>query len=151
MDALDIDLGGVFAYVDPGGAGATAKIVRSDNSGGDSQLGNLVARAMQTQEGVEAEAGGLVGQGEDGRLVDEPAIPVQAPLDLHGLEEPRVGAGGVDDLGEVAALEDLGAGAIEPRRHQPQGQPRLGDVADRQVLTQQRLEPLALQHPAQAG
>jgi len=48
----DIDLNGVFAYVDPPG---TAKITRSDNSGGDSQLGNLVARAMQTQQGVEAQ------------------------------------------------------------------------------------------------
>jgi 5'-nucleotidase / UDP-sugar diphosphatase len=48
----DIDLGGVFAYVNPPG---TAKIVRSDTSGGDSQLGNLVARAMQTRSGVEAE------------------------------------------------------------------------------------------------
>jgi 5'-nucleotidase len=51
----DIDLGGVFSYVAPGGAGATTKITRTDNSGGDSQLGNLVARAMQVQEGVEAE------------------------------------------------------------------------------------------------
>lgn len=51
----DIDLGGVFAYVTPGGATGTAKITRSDLSGGDSQLGNLVARAMQSQEGVEAE------------------------------------------------------------------------------------------------
>ncbi|RMH44834.1 MAG: bifunctional metallophosphatase/5'-nucleotidase [Deltaproteobacteria bacterium] len=47
-----IDLDGVFAYVDaPGGA----KIVRNDPTGGDSQLGNLVARAMQTRSGVEAE------------------------------------------------------------------------------------------------
>ena len=48
----DIDLNGVFAYVDPPG---TAKITRNDNSGGDSQLGNLVARAMQLQQGVDAE------------------------------------------------------------------------------------------------
>src|SRR6185503_10466375 len=48
----DIDLNGTFAYVDPPG---TAKIVRNDPSGGDSQLGNLVARAMQTQLGVEAQ------------------------------------------------------------------------------------------------
>jgi len=47
-----INLQGVFAYVDPPG---TAKIVRNDPSGGDSQLGNLVARAMQLQEGVEAQ------------------------------------------------------------------------------------------------
>jgi 2',3'-cyclic-nucleotide 2'-phosphodiesterase (5'-nucleotidase family) len=50
---LDIDLNGKFAYVNPAPAGA--KIVRSDPSGGDSQLGNLVARAMQLQDGVEAE------------------------------------------------------------------------------------------------
>jgi len=48
----DIDLGGVFSYVDTDGGG---KIVRNDLSGGDSQLGNLVARSMQLQEGVEAE------------------------------------------------------------------------------------------------
>jgi 2',3'-cyclic-nucleotide 2'-phosphodiesterase (5'-nucleotidase family) len=48
----DIDLNGVFAYVNPPG---TAKIVRNDPSGGDSQLGNLVARAMQQQVGVEAQ------------------------------------------------------------------------------------------------
>jgi len=48
----DIDLNGVFAYVDPPG---TATIVRNDPSGGDSQLGNLVARAMQTQQGVDAQ------------------------------------------------------------------------------------------------
>ncbi len=49
----DIDLNGVFSYVNP--MPATAKIVRNDPSGGDSQLGNLVARSMQLQEGVEAE------------------------------------------------------------------------------------------------
>jgi 5'-nucleotidase / UDP-sugar diphosphatase len=48
----DIDLGGVFAYVNPPG---TAKIIRSDTTGGDSQLGNLVARSMQIRSGVEAE------------------------------------------------------------------------------------------------
>ncbi len=48
----DIDLNGVFSYVNPPG---TAKIVRNDPSGGDSQLGNLVARAMQLQEGVDAQ------------------------------------------------------------------------------------------------
>jgi 5'-nucleotidase / UDP-sugar diphosphatase len=47
-----IDLNGVFAYVAPPG---TAKVTRTDTSGGDSQLGNLVTRAMQTQSGVEAE------------------------------------------------------------------------------------------------
>ena len=49
----EIDLNGVFSYVNPSTAGT--KIVRSDPSGGDSQLGNLVARSMQLQEGVEAE------------------------------------------------------------------------------------------------
>jgi 2',3'-cyclic-nucleotide 2'-phosphodiesterase (5'-nucleotidase family) len=48
----DINLSGVFAYINPPG---TAKIVRNDPSGGDSQLGNLVARAMQQQQGVEAQ------------------------------------------------------------------------------------------------
>jgi 5'-nucleotidase / UDP-sugar diphosphatase len=46
----DIDLNGVFAYVEP-----KEKILRNDTSGGDSQLGNLVARSMQLQDGVEAE------------------------------------------------------------------------------------------------
>jgi 2',3'-cyclic-nucleotide 2'-phosphodiesterase (5'-nucleotidase family) len=45
------DLKGVFAYVDTGGN----KIVRNDPSGGDSQLGNLVARAMQRRQGVDAD------------------------------------------------------------------------------------------------
>ena len=48
----DLDLDGVFAYVNTDGQ---AKIVRNDLSGGDSQLGNLVARSMQTRAGVEAE------------------------------------------------------------------------------------------------
>jgi len=48
----EIDLNGVFAYVDkPEGE----KIQRTDNTGGDSQLGNMVARSMQLTEGVEAE------------------------------------------------------------------------------------------------
>ncbi|HEY6174143.1 MAG TPA: bifunctional UDP-sugar hydrolase/5'-nucleotidase [Kofleriaceae bacterium] len=49
----DIDLNGKFAYVDPQPAGT--KILRNDASGGDSQLGNLVARSMQLQQGVEAQ------------------------------------------------------------------------------------------------
>jgi 2',3'-cyclic-nucleotide 2'-phosphodiesterase (5'-nucleotidase family) len=49
----DIDLDGVFAYVDTDDTGA--KVTRNDLSGGDSQLGNLVARSMQTRPGVEAE------------------------------------------------------------------------------------------------
>jgi len=48
----EIDLGGVFAYVSPEN---DAKILRNDQAGGDSQLGNLVARAMQVQQGVDAE------------------------------------------------------------------------------------------------
>ena len=51
----DIDLNGVFAYVDVDSKLNSGKIVRNDPSGGDSQLGNLVARAMQTQQGVEAQ------------------------------------------------------------------------------------------------
>jgi 5'-nucleotidase/UDP-sugar diphosphatase len=46
------DLDGVFAYVD---SKADAKIVRNDASGGDSQLGNLVARAMQQRPGIDAD------------------------------------------------------------------------------------------------
>jgi len=48
----DIDLNGVFSYVNVASGG---KILRSNDSGGDSQLGNLVARSMQLQQGVEAE------------------------------------------------------------------------------------------------
>ena len=55
----EIDLNGVFSYVNPKPDATTAplgdKINRNDNSGGDSQLGNLVARSMQLQQGVEAE------------------------------------------------------------------------------------------------
>ncbi|MFN0246607.1 MAG: bifunctional metallophosphatase/5'-nucleotidase [Kofleriaceae bacterium] len=47
----EIDLNGVFAYVNAGGA----KVLRTDQSGGDSQLGNMVARSMQLTQGVEAE------------------------------------------------------------------------------------------------
>lgn len=48
----EIDLNGVFAYVDqPEGE----KILRTDPTGGDSQLGNMVARSMQLQQGVEAQ------------------------------------------------------------------------------------------------
>jgi 2',3'-cyclic-nucleotide 2'-phosphodiesterase (5'-nucleotidase family) len=45
-----LDLDGVFAYVD-----ASGKITRNDTSGGDSQLGNLVARSMQLTPGVNAD------------------------------------------------------------------------------------------------
>ncbi|CAN5910665.1 bifunctional metallophosphatase/5'-nucleotidase [soil metagenome] len=47
----EIDLKGVFAYV----SSANEKILRADPSGGDSQLGNMVARSMQLTQGVEAE------------------------------------------------------------------------------------------------
>lgn len=48
----EIDLNGVFAYVDKEEG---EKILRTDATGGDSQLGNMVARSMQLTEGVEAE------------------------------------------------------------------------------------------------
>jgi 5'-nucleotidase / UDP-sugar diphosphatase len=54
----EIDLNGVFAYVSAKTSAANPqklKIVRTHQGGGDSQLGNLVARSMQLQEGVEAE------------------------------------------------------------------------------------------------
>ncbi len=48
----EIDLNGVFAFIDrPVGE----KVLRTDRSGGDSQLGNMVARSMQLTDGVEAE------------------------------------------------------------------------------------------------
>lgn len=47
-----INLSSVFAFVNPP---EEAKITRNDTSGGDSQLGNMVARSMQTRPGVEAE------------------------------------------------------------------------------------------------
>ncbi|MEZ4367705.1 MAG: bifunctional UDP-sugar hydrolase/5'-nucleotidase [Kofleriaceae bacterium] len=47
-----IDLDGVFAFVNPP---AGEKVIRNDLTGGDSQLGNMVARSMQTRAGVEAE------------------------------------------------------------------------------------------------
>jgi 5'-nucleotidase / UDP-sugar diphosphatase len=53
--AQEIDLHGVFAWVAPGGSAGTAKILRNHQGGGDSQLGNLVARSMQTRSGVDAE------------------------------------------------------------------------------------------------
>jgi 2',3'-cyclic-nucleotide 2'-phosphodiesterase (5'-nucleotidase family) len=45
-----LDLRGVFAYV-----GGSGKLTRADQSGGDSQLGNLVARSMQLTPGVDAD------------------------------------------------------------------------------------------------
>jgi 5'-nucleotidase / UDP-sugar diphosphatase len=47
-----LDLDGVFAYINTAG---DAKIVRNDPTGGDSQLGNLVARSMQRRRGVDAD------------------------------------------------------------------------------------------------
>lgn len=69
----DIDLDGVFAFVNTSG---DSKIVRNDQSGGDSQLGNLVARSMQTRAGVEAEFAltnslGIRADFEQGRLTNE--------------------------------------------------------------------------------
>ncbi|MBP8811274.1 MAG: bifunctional metallophosphatase/5'-nucleotidase [Kofleriaceae bacterium] len=71
--ARDIDLDGVFAFVNTSG---DAKITRNDLTGGDSQLGNLVARAMQTFSGVEAEFAltnslGIRADFEQGRLTNE--------------------------------------------------------------------------------
>ncbi len=52
----DIDLAGVFSYVSSGvTSGSVFSVGRNDNTGGDSQLGNLVARSMQTQQGVDAQ------------------------------------------------------------------------------------------------
>ncbi|MBA3392600.1 MAG: bifunctional metallophosphatase/5'-nucleotidase [Deltaproteobacteria bacterium] len=56
----EIDLNGVFAYINPSTTpdeppDIEARIGRTDASGGDSQLGNLVARSMQLQEAVQAE------------------------------------------------------------------------------------------------
>ena len=51
----DIDLNGVFAWVGPPATYNKGKIVRNDPTGGDSQLGNLVARSMMAQIGVEAQ------------------------------------------------------------------------------------------------
>jgi 5'-nucleotidase / UDP-sugar diphosphatase len=48
----EIDLNGVLAYVDTPGE---EKVLRADPTGGDSQLGNLVAQAMQERTGIEAE------------------------------------------------------------------------------------------------
>jgi len=45
-----LDLDGVFAYVT-----SPDKVVRNDSTGGDSQLGNLVARSMQLRNGVDAD------------------------------------------------------------------------------------------------
>lgn len=52
----EIDLDGVFAYTCKGDPGSCSdKVLRNNISGGDSQLGNLVARSMQVRSGVEAE------------------------------------------------------------------------------------------------
>jgi len=51
--ASDLDLTSPFAYVDV--AEGQGQILRNSRSGGDSQLGNMVARAMQIRPGVEAE------------------------------------------------------------------------------------------------
>ncbi|MBI3179054.1 MAG: 5'-nucleotidase C-terminal domain-containing protein, partial [Deltaproteobacteria bacterium] len=69
----DIDLQGVFAFVKTIG---DAKIIRNDLTGGDSQLGNMVARSMQTRAGVEAELAitnslGIRADFEAGKLTTE--------------------------------------------------------------------------------
>jgi 2',3'-cyclic-nucleotide 2'-phosphodiesterase (5'-nucleotidase family) len=51
----DINLNGVFAWVGPPATYNKGKLLRNDPTGGDSQLGNLVARSMQAQIGVEAQ------------------------------------------------------------------------------------------------
>ncbi len=45
-----LDLDGVFTYVSN-----PNNVIRDDPSGGDSQLGNLVARSMQLEQGVDAD------------------------------------------------------------------------------------------------
>jgi 5'-nucleotidase/UDP-sugar diphosphatase len=69
--ARDIDLDGIFSFIS-----ASAKVIRNDLSGGDSQLGNLVARSMQTFSGVEAEFAltnslGIRADFEQGKLTNE--------------------------------------------------------------------------------
>jgi 5'-nucleotidase len=49
----EFDLQGVFSYVNAGEA--NGRIPRNSLAGGDSQLGNLVARSMQLRTGVEAD------------------------------------------------------------------------------------------------
>ena len=71
--ARNIALDGVFAFVD---TEEDVKIIRNDRTGGDSQLGNLVARAMQTFSGVEAEFAltnslGVRADFEQGKLTNE--------------------------------------------------------------------------------
>ncbi|HTR52637.1 MAG TPA: bifunctional UDP-sugar hydrolase/5'-nucleotidase [Kofleriaceae bacterium] len=51
----DINLAGVFAYIDADPGISAGDILRNDPSGGDSQLGNMVARSMQEFQGVEAQ------------------------------------------------------------------------------------------------
>lgn len=69
--AREIDLDGIFSFIS-----ASAKVIRNDLSGGDSQLGNLVARSMQTFSGVEAEFAltnslGIRADFEQGKLTNE--------------------------------------------------------------------------------
>jgi 2',3'-cyclic-nucleotide 2'-phosphodiesterase (5'-nucleotidase family) len=74
-----LDLDGVFAYthIDLDGNGTfDDKVLRTDRAGGDSQLGNLVARSMQIRPGVEAEFAltnslGIRADFEDGALTVE--------------------------------------------------------------------------------
>lgn len=75
----NIDLVSNFVYANT--QSAEAKIARNDLSGGDSQLGNLVARAMQRQDGVLAQFAltrslGIHGDLARGPLAIEPLFNV---------------------------------------------------------------------------
>ncbi len=72
----EIDLNGVFAYIAPTTPSENFRITRNDSSGGDSQLGNLVARSMQLQGAVQAEFAltnslGIRADFDQGRLTTE--------------------------------------------------------------------------------
>ena len=92
----DINLNGVFAYVAP--AGHARRSLRNDTTGGDSQLGNLVARSMQLQQGVEAQFAftnslGIRADFERGpahRRADVQRVPVRE----HDHRDVPVGPGG---------------------------------------------------------
>jgi 5'-nucleotidase / UDP-sugar diphosphatase len=69
----EIDLQGVVSWINTSG---TSKVVRNDPTGGDSQLGNLVARSMQLRTGIEAEIAmtnslGIRADFEQGALTNE--------------------------------------------------------------------------------
>ena len=67
----EIDLNGVLAYINSIGG-----VLRNDPTGGDSQLGNLVARSMQLRTGIEAEVAitnslGIRADFDEGPLTNE--------------------------------------------------------------------------------